>query len=122
MPTGSYEGVADEGVGSGCSVCGEGERDIFCRRPRASTRVVNPHGLALLTAPGPSHLASCSAFCDITRAFLTGYGFPYGCCTMRFYEYIPFNRIRDFLLGFVSHTYATTRISQQRWNQSHRIN
>ena len=38
MPTGSYEGVVDEGVGSGCLVCGEGERDICCGRPLDNTR------------------------------------------------------------------------------------
>ena len=43
MPTGSYEGVVGGGIGLDRSVCGEGERDIFCGRPCDSLQVANSY-------------------------------------------------------------------------------
>ena len=41
MPTGSYEGMVAEGVGSGSSVCGGREYDICGERLRNSLQVAN---------------------------------------------------------------------------------
>jgi len=42
MPTGSYEGVVDEGDGSSCPMCGERERDI-CRGSRRCLRAAHSY-------------------------------------------------------------------------------